>query len=272
MRWPQTTAVVTGATRGIGRAVVAALVGSGASVGCVARSRDDLVSLQQELAAQGRIEIAPANVGVRSEIESALDALSGALGRVDVLVNNAGIGLYGPVARLDPDDAERLMRVNYLGTVYATSAVLPQMLQRRSGHILNVASIAGRLGSPFEAAYSASKFAVVGFTEALALEVAPFGVKASVVNPGPVDTGFFSARGHPYARRSPRPVPAADVAKAVLGALERQGFEKTVPKALRFAVIARQVLPRPYLFATRQAFRAELARLARELEQATEAP
>jgi short-subunit dehydrogenase len=266
MRWSQTTAVVTGATRGIGRAVVERLVGRGTRIGCIARSKEDLVALRQALAGQGAFEIVAADVASRPEIESALEELSASLGPIEVLVNNAGVGLYGPVVRLDPADAERLLKVNYLGTLYTTCVLLPKMLERRHGHIVNVASIAGRLAAPFEAAYSASKFAVAGFSEALAIEAAPFGVKVSVVNPGPVDTGFFSARGHPYERSRPRPIPAPKVAEAVLGVLEHGGVEKTVPGALRLAVAARELVPWFYRFGTRRAFERELAGLAGELE------
>jgi short-subunit dehydrogenase len=266
MDWPATTAVVTGATRGIGRSVVEALVARGARVGCVARSAASLEELEHTLGAAGALSVAAADVGERAEVEKAIDALAETLGPPDVLVNNAGIGLYGPVAHLDPADAERLIRANYLGTVYVTCVVLPGMIERRRGHVVNVGSVAGRIGAPFEAAYSASKFAVVGFTEALAVEVAPFGVTVSMVNPGPVDTGFFEARGHPYDRKWPKPVAPEKVASAVLQALEHGRFEQIVPKALGTAVAVRHLLPGLYRSGTRLAFRAELAALAKEAE------
>lgn len=266
MRWDETNVVVTGATRGIGRAVAEALVHRGARVGCVARSARDLAALGQQIGSDGTVEVAPADVGVREGVEKAIAALREKLGAVDVLVNNAGIGLYGPVVDLDPADAERVMRVNYLGTVYATCAVLPGMVERRRGHVVNVASIAGRIGAPFEAAYSASKFAVVGFSEALATEVSPFGVKVSLVNPGPVATSFFEARGHPYDRRRPRPIPAGQVAATVCRAIERGSLEQTVPRSLGPSVLARHLVPPLYLAGTRRVFRQDLARLAAERE------
>jgi len=268
MDWSTTSGVVTGASRGIGRAVVEALVARGAKVGAIARSAEDLEELRRTVTGKGQIVIATADVAVRSEVEAAMCSLRNELGPIDVLVNNAGIGLYGPVARLKPEDAERLMRVNYLGTLYPTLAVLAEMIERRRGAIVNVGSIAGRLGAPFEAAYSASKFAVAGFTETLALEAAPFGVKVSMVNPGPVDTGFFAARGHPYKRRSPRPVPPERVASAVIDILEHPRVEATVPRALRFAALLRNVAPRLYLSATSRAFHAELADLQASLSSA----
>ncbi|HLX88101.1 MAG TPA: SDR family NAD(P)-dependent oxidoreductase [Acidimicrobiales bacterium] len=259
------TAVVTGATHGIGRSVVEALVARGARVGCVARSADDLAELAGAVGRPGQLAVARADVGNRPELEGALDTLAGAHGPVDVLVNNAGVGLYGPVVHLDPADAERLMRTNYLGTMYATCAVLPGMIERGRGHIANVASIAGLLGTPFEAAYAASKFAVVGFTEALAVEAAPFGVGVSMVNPGPVATEFFTARGHPYARSRPRPIAPEVVAASVLRGIEHGRFEQTLPRSLAFAPVVRHLLPRLYLRGTRLAMRRELAQLAREI-------
>ena len=254
--------MITGATKGIGRAVADVLVTRRWRIGCIARSRRNLEALQSELGAD-QVAIAPADVGDRTAVESAIAALTAELGQVDVLVNNAGIGLWGPVVDLDPDDAERLMRVNYLGTIYAACAVLPAMVARGSGHIVNVGSLSGRLGTPLEAAYSASKFALMGFSEALQVEVAPAGVKVSVVNPGPVDTEFFEARGHPYERKSPRPVPATDVAAAVLAAIEGGRFETIVPNSFRIALATRAVAAPLYFYGLKRNFRPQLARLAR---------
>ena len=146
-----------------------------------------------------------ADVARRDDIERAIGEIERALGPVDILVNNAGIGAYGAFADTDVEEFERIMRVNYLGTIYAMKAVLPGMIARGKGHIVNVASIAGRIGAPFEAAYSASKFAVAGLSEAVAIELGAKGIGVSIVNPGPVDTDFFEARGHPSRRNSSSP-------------------------------------------------------------------
>src|SRR5204863_3785944 len=150
---------------------------------------------------------------------------------------------------------ERLIRLNYLGTVYPTKAALPSMVERRRGHIVNVGSVAGRIGAPFEAAYSASKFAVTGFSEALAIEVGAKGVGVSMVNPGPVDTDFFEARGAPYERTSPKQVPASQVADAVIKAVDGDKLEQLVPGMLRGAVIARHLMPGLYRWGTARVFR-----------------
>lgn len=266
--WTETTAVVTGATRGIGRCVVQELSHRGTRVGCIARSTTDLEQLAAGLAGGDRIAIAVADVGDRAALERAIEEITEQLGPVDVLVNNAGMGLYGPVVELDPADAERLMRANYLGVVYATCAVLPGMVSRRRGHIVNVGSIAGRIGSPFEAAYAASKFAVTGFTEAMSVEAAPFGVSVSLVNPGPVATSFFEARGHPYARSRPKQLDPFRVADVVIAAIEHCTAERTVPASLGAAVVVRHLLPPLFRRGSMAAMRKEIRdlrdRLARQ--------
>jgi short-subunit dehydrogenase len=187
-----------------------------------------------------------ADVADRSQVVRAVDELEAQLGPCDVLVNNAGIGAYCSVLEEDADTYETLMRVNYLGTVHATRAVLPGMAARRRGHIVNVASIAGLVGAPFEAAYSASKFAVVGFTEALGAEVRGLGIRVSLVNPGPVDTQFTEARGVPFQRKYPRPLRPQRIGAAVLEAIEHDRFETTLPRWLRVGAVTRAVVPGLY--------------------------
>jgi short-subunit dehydrogenase len=116
-----------------------------------------------------------------------------------------------------------------------------------------VASIAGRMGAPLEALYSATKFAQVGLAEALAVELAPYGVGVSVVNPGPVATDFFAARGHPYDRRFPRPVSPERVAAAVVDAVEHGKAERFVPRWLRQALVSRVLVPPLYRWGARRA-------------------
>ena len=256
MKWQGSVAVVTGASRGIGEAVVRAAAARGAQVGLISRSQDELRALLDEIGGHGAI--APADVADRAQIENAITKLEADLGRIDILVNNAGIGAFGPVADTDVETFERLMRVNYLGTVYATKAVLPGMLARGRGHIVNISSIAGRIGAPLEAAYSASKFAVSGLSEALAIEVANRGIGVSTVNPGPVKTEFFAARGHPYERKTPKPVSAERVARDVIAVVERNKLEMFVPRWLRQAAVSRVLFPPLFKVGTLRAFKDQL--------------
>jgi 3-oxoacyl-[acyl-carrier protein] reductase len=244
MKVDGSVAFVTGASRGIGRATAAALHRRGATVGLLARTKEELDELAMSLGT--RTAVAVADVGERVSVESAIGELVDALGPADILVNNAGLGAYASMLEESADTYEHLMRINYLGTVYATRAVLASMADRRRGHIVNVASIAGRVGAPFEAAYSASKFAVVGMTESLAAEVQGFGISVSLVNPGPVETHFTEARGVPFQRKIPRPVSAERVALAVIAAIEHDRFEQTIPRWLGIGSVVRAMAPNLY--------------------------
>lgn len=249
--------MITGASRGIGRAVAVAAAARGARVGLLARSEADLKSVLVE--AGGRGAIAVADVAEPEDLQAALTSLEAELGPVDVLVANAGIGSYGAFADLSADEAERLVRVNVLGTVHAIRAVVPGMIERRRGHIVTIGSIAGRLGSPFEAIYSATKFAGVGLTEALVVELEPYGIGVTMIQPGPVATHFGEARGHPYDRKRPKPVPAEQVAAAVIRAVEDGRHEQYVPRAFRQAVVTRHLVPPLFRWGSKRSFRRELA-------------
>jgi len=247
------TVVVTGASRGIGRAVAIAAGRRGARVGLIARSRAELEAVLGESGGKGAVAVA--DVGDRGQCDAALTAIEADLGPVDVLVANAGIGAYGKFVDMDLDEVERLTRVNYLGTVYPIHRVLPGMIERGRGHIVIVGSIAGRIGAPSEAAYSATKFAQVGFAEALATEVADAGVGVSLVNPGIVDTEFFETRGHAFDGNVPKPVSAARVADAVIRAVDKNTFEQVVPRWLGQAVVIRHLVPPLLRWGTRRHYR-----------------
>jgi 3-oxoacyl-[acyl-carrier protein] reductase len=257
VEWGDATTVVTGASRGIGRAVAEAAAARGARLGLIARSEDDLREVVAGLGEPARYAVA--DVADPDALATAIARLEAELGPPDVFVANAGIGAYGAFADLTAEEAERIVRVNVLGTVHALRAVVGGMIERRRGHIVTIGSIAGRIGSPFEAIYSATKFAGVGLTEALAVELEPYGIGVSLVNPGPVATDFGVARGHPYDRARPRPVPAEDVALAVVRAVERDRHEQYVPAAFRPAVAVRHLAPALFRWGTRRSFTRELA-------------
>ena len=257
MQWEGSVAVVTGASRGIGRAVANALGRRGVRLGLIARSGGDLDRVLGESGGRGLAVVA--DVGDRSAVETAIRRIVDEVGDVDVLVNNAGIGAYGPFVETDPEVFEHLMRVNYLGTVYPTHAVLPAMLRRGRGHVVNVSSVAGRFGSPFEAAYAATKFAVAGMTEALAIELHGSGVHASLVNPGLVDTDFFEARGHPHGHERMTVLAPERVAETVLRAVERDRAEAFVPRWMRAAYVFKNLVPPAYRAGTTRTFAKEIA-------------
>ena len=259
--WEGSVVLVTGASRGIGRAVARAVSGAGARVGLVARSEPDLRAVLDEIG--GRGSVAPADVSSWDEARAAVAAVERDLGPIDVVVANAGVGQYGPFVDVEPAEFERLFGVNVLGTMYVLRAALPAMIERRRGHVVIVGSVAGRMGSPFEAVYSATKFAQVGLAEALAVEVSAFGIGVSLVNPGPVATGFFETRGHSYDRSFPRKLSPERVARAVMRAVERKRFEQLVPRWFRPALVVRHLVPPLYESGTRRSFKEELSRLGR---------
>jgi short-subunit dehydrogenase len=257
MHWQGSTVLISGASSGIGAELARQAVAKGSHVGLLARSGDALESLSAELGSS--CIAAPADVTAPEQLSAAVATVEKALGPIDILVNNAGIGHYGAFLDLEVEEIDRIMRTNYLGVVHTLKAVLPGMVARRRGHVVTVGSIAGRIGSPFEAAYAASKFAVSGLTEALSVELSPFGIGVSLVSPGPVDTPFFAHRGHPYERKRPKAVPAADVAQTIVRCVEAGHAEAFVPAMLRQAVVAKTLIPPLLRWGTARAFTRELA-------------
>lgn len=256
MRWNGSVAVITGASRGIGAAVARAAAAKGARVALLARDESDLKEVLDSCGGNG-VAIG-CDIADRAAVEETIARAARELGPADILVNNAGAGHFGKIVDADVEVFERLIRLNYLGTVYATKAVLPSMIARGSGHIVNIASIVARTSAPFEAAYSASKFAVAGFTDALWLEARPKGIGVSMIDPGPVATDFFRARGSEYARAFPKPVKPDVVARAVIKAVERNRYEQFIPGWLRVAPTMQALLPPVFRNSTARSFRKEL--------------
>jgi short-subunit dehydrogenase len=183
MRLRRSVVVVTGASTGIGRSIASRLARKGALVWAVARSEGHL----EELAGE-QPNVVPFVADVTKDADRA--ALIGAVGPVDILVNNAGIGWHGLVEDMPPEQVRQLFEVNVLGLIDLTQRVLPGMLERRRGHIVNVASIGAWVSVPPVTVYCATKFAVQGFSEGLRREVRGRGVTVATVNPGPVSTSF----------------------------------------------------------------------------------
>jgi 3-oxoacyl-[acyl-carrier protein] reductase len=224
------TAIVTGAGRGIGRAVAAALAREGVHLGLVGRTRAHLDVLAAELAAHGvRTSVAAADVGDRAQAEAAVARIAAELGDVDVLVNNAGIAERGTVLDMDPEVWERTFRVNLFGAYYATRAVLPGMIARRRGDVINVASTAGLNGAATMSAYAGSKAAMLRLTESLVAEVRRHDVRVTALLPSTVNTELSASMGLPIGAedRMMQPEDVADLVVATLK-LPRRVFVRDV--------------------------------------------
>lgn len=239
------TALVTGASSGIGASVARALVASGATVALVARRADRLDALAAEIGG-GRAVPFVCDVRVPEQITATVDAIGTRLGPVDLLVNNAGIGRYLGFLESGPEDVAAVFETNLYAALHCTRAALPGMLARRRGHVVNVASIAGRIGSRNHTIYCASKFALAGFSESLALELDGTGVGVTLVNPGIIDTPFFdhaSFVSFPKGARA-RAIPPERVAAAVVRAVLRDLPEVTVPSTYAIGTLLKTAAPR----------------------------
>lgn len=186
-------ALVTGASRGIGRAISSSLAASGAHVVAVARNSRQLESLAAEISsAGGSATTIVADLAEERQIRDVFDRVARQLGRLDVLVNNAGIGIFGPLQDLDTADLDRVLAVNLRAPMLCCREALRLMIPQRSGYIINISSVVGFKGYVNQAAYTASKHGVMGLTKVLAAEAQPYGIRTSAVLPGGVDTDMVA--------------------------------------------------------------------------------
>ncbi len=189
-------ALVTGAGRGIGRAIALAFAGEGAAVALVARSRADLAGVAAEIRERGGRALAvPADVTQDAAVESVVENVAGELGRLDILVTSAGTASFAPVADSKPGDWDAMLALNLRAVMVCCRAALPTMMRQRSGTILNLASIAAKRALPGSAVYTATKMAVIGFSRVLAEELRSHGVRVGVLVPGAVDTPLWDSLG-----------------------------------------------------------------------------
>jgi NAD(P)-dependent dehydrogenase (short-subunit alcohol dehydrogenase family) len=205
--------VVTGAGRGVGRAIALALAERGGRVVLCARSADDLARVADEVSERGGVaETVPGDIREEAVARALAEKALNAFGRIDTLVNNAGIGGYGPVEALSLESWQRVLDTNLTGAFLCSRAVLPAMRRQGSGHIIMIASGAGKQGYANMAAYSASKFGLIGFAQALAQEVGDDGIKVCTITPGSIVSSFGGSGTRPGAKY----LLPEDVAEAVL--------------------------------------------------------
>lgn len=237
---------VTGASSGIGRATVLKLDEAGAIPVLLARRADKLEETAGLLSRNKDVLCLTVDVTDDGQVEQAVARIIERYGRIDGWVNNAGAGVFAPFLDTPPDVFERLMALNCLSLVRCTRAVLPHMLSVGQGVIVNVASVAGKIGTAKSTAYSASKHAALGLTTSLRAELAGTGVKVCAVNPGPVDTPFFDLAdpSGDYVRNiSWFMIKPDKVAKAILRALATGKADITLPAAASLGAKLLQTLP-----------------------------
>lgn len=182
-------ALITGAGKGIGRAVAIALAKEGAHVALLARTEEQLNEVAGEAKALGvKVAVLVADVADINSVNAAAEKAKAALGPIDILINNAGTAKFGKFLELEPAEWERIVQVNLMGAYYATRAVLPDMIERQTGDIINISSTAGQRGAAVTSAYSASKFALNGMSESLMQEVRKHNIRVSTLTPSTVVT------------------------------------------------------------------------------------
>jgi uncharacterized protein len=236
--------VITGASSGIGRATALEMARRGAHVILAARRIEPLAEVAAACQKLGvRATAVPTDVTDREQCLRLIDAA----GQVDVLVNNAGFAIFGAAATADPAELRAMMDTNYFGAVYCTQAVLPQMLARRAGTIVNVGSIAGIMGYASMSGYCATKFALAGYTEAVRAEVLSSGVRVALICPGTTETAFFEKAERskmPGASRLTASVQPEHVARTVCDAAEDGSYRRILPRLAAIYMRFKEIFPR----------------------------
>ena len=248
-RGPREVVVVTGASAGVGRAAVRRFAADGASIGLIARGKERLEAAAQEVeSAGGRALVLPLDVADHGAVEAAADQVEEELGPIDVWVNNAMVTVFAPIARLTPDEYQRVTEVTYLGSVWGTMAALRRMLPRDRGTILQVGSALAYRGIPLQSAYCGAKHALEGFLDSLRTELLHDGsnVRVTAVELPALNTPQFSW-GRTKMPRQPQPVPpifqpevAAD---AIVWAARNQRRELYVGWPTVQAIVGNKIAP-----------------------------
>ena len=245
MNFTDQVILITGVSDGIGKRLALDLAARGAVIIGCGRSEERLGAVLTELQCISPRSITiKCDVSSREEVRAMVGKVLAAYDAIDILINNAGIGMRKPFVETPLRIIEELMRTNYLGTVYCTREVLPSMLARGRGHIVNISSVAGHIGTLNMAGYCASKFAINGFSESLYHELKPRGIAVSVVCPGPVKTAFNRS----FAQSSPKSpermiISPESVSQTVMTIIENKRFEMITPRSFAFICSVKRVMP-----------------------------
>lgn len=237
--------LITGASSGIGRASAIQFAKKGANIILVSRSHEKLDQVAKNLKKFNvSTFVCVCDVSDKSQVKKMSEMVLEKYGTIDILVNNAGFAIYGSVSKLTIEEIESQMETNYFGMIYCIKNFLPAMIKKKSGHIVNVASVAGSFGLPGIASYCATKFAMLGFSEGLKHELKGTGVGITVVSPIMVRTNFFDHKSfEKMPKYSPTSLSAETVAKAILRAANSPRLEIIVPSIVRIAVWIKTTFP-----------------------------
>ncbi len=238
--WSDKVAFITGASSGIGRGLALELARRGAAVGLLARREDLLREVAEEIEAHGGKAIAlPADVTDAGAVRAAVGALRNEFGPIDLLIANAGVGATIAADKLEPEGVSKVFSVNVIGVVNSVTAVIPQMIERGSGQLAVISSLAAYRGLPKSAAYCASKAAVSALFESLRLDLQPQGINVTIIHPGFIKTSLTAGRE----AKLPFLLEVDDAANKIIRAIEKRKKSYAFPWQLATLVRAGMVMP-----------------------------
>lgn len=245
MEYRGKVAVITGASSGIGKQIALDFARRHASVLIVARRAALLEHVAAECRAAGaETEALAGDLAERAFAEAVIHRAVERFGRLDILINNAGIPKHKQFFDVTPEDIDYTMRVNFMAPAYMTVAALRPMLRQGEGYIVNISSGAGRIPPPRETVYAASKFALTGFTEGLWLDLAGSNIHPAVIHVGPIDTEIWNkAAAEAPVRYQGKKYPPSVVSNAVFECIENKRYEMTVPRSLSWVFLFKSLLP-----------------------------